>query len=212
MERPRRDGDGVTRAADPGLPSGAPDTRAVIPDAPDAEFALAFEDAFQRVYSQFHRRDGKRSGISSASRAVLTHLAHAGPLTVGEMSGHLDRAQSVVSDIVSGLEAKDLLAREPDPADRRRTLVWLTPAGLAALDADRRVLSVDLLGAAAEGLPAQSRAALLDGMRALLDAPIHPVGAHAGPATDPEVARPDDAHPDDTHPDVPHPLSDGGHR
>lgn len=138
----------------------------------DEAFAAAFEHAFQRIYLQFHRRDGKRSGMSAASRSVLTHLAHTGPLTVGEMAGHLDRAQSVVSDIVTGLEAKDLLAREPDPADRRRTLVWLTPDGLAALETDRQVLSVDLIRRAAAALPTDRRAALLDGLRTLLDAPV----------------------------------------
>ncbi len=146
---------------------------AAEPDDPATQaFAAAFEEAFQRVYLQFHRRDGKRSAMSGASRSVLQHLAHAGPLTVGEMSGHLDRAQSVVSDIVTGLEAKGLLAREPDPADRRRTLVWLTPEGFAALDLDRQVLSVELLGAAAGALEPESRAALLDGLHALLAAPV----------------------------------------
>lgn len=60
---------------------------------------------------------------------MLTHLAVSGPLTVGEAAGHLNRAQSVVSEIVDGLERKALLERERDPADRRHTLVWLTPAG-----------------------------------------------------------------------------------
>ena len=146
-------------------------------DAADDGFAEDFEHAFQRVYLQFHRRDGKRAGMSAASRAVLVHLAHTGPLTVGEMAGHLDRAQSVVSDIVSGLEARGLLARETDPADRRRTLVWLTPQGLATLDADRQVLSVELLRQAAAAVPRERRTALLDGLRALLDAPVvaHPI-------------------------------------
>ncbi len=138
----------------------------------EQEFAEAFEQAFQRVYLQFHRRDGKRSAMSGASRSVLQHLAHAGPLTVGEMCGHLDRAQSVVSDIVSGLEAKGLLARQTDPADRRRTLVWLTPEGLATLELDRQVLSVELLGSAGAALSAEHRTALLDGLHALLAAPV----------------------------------------
>ena len=138
--------------------------------APDDEllaFADAFEAAFQQAYLRFHRRDGKRTQMSGASRAVLLHLAHAGPLTVGEASQHLDRAQSVVSDIVSQLEAKGLLARDRDPQDRRRTLVWLTPSGFDALDRERRVLSTELLARAAEHLTVHDRATLVAGLDAL---------------------------------------------
>ena len=138
---------------------------------PDAgREAEQFEAAFRQAYLRFHRRDGKRSELSGASRAVLTHLSLSGPVTVGELAEHLDRAQSVVSDIVSGLEAKRLLAREKDPADRRRTLVWLTHDGLDLLAADRRVLSTDLLGRALARMSPDDRAALLHGVRALLAA------------------------------------------
>jgi DNA-binding MarR family transcriptional regulator len=76
-----------------------------------------------------------------SERAVLLHLAQAGPLTVGECSRHLKRAQSVVSEIVDQLEKKGLLSRTADEADRRRTLVWLTDAGRERLVRDQDVLS-----------------------------------------------------------------------
>jgi hypothetical protein len=38
---------------------------------------------FEQTYLRFHRRDGKRSTLTGASRGVLTHLALTGPLTVG---------------------------------------------------------------------------------------------------------------------------------
>jgi DNA-binding MarR family transcriptional regulator len=134
------------------------------------EFAKEFEDAFQQAYLRFHRRDGKRGQMSGASRAVLLHLAHTGPLTVGEAAQHLDRAQSVVSDIVTQLESKGLLEREADPDDRRRTLVWLTPTGFAALDRERQVLSTELLARAARRMTPDERAALVGGLKALIDA------------------------------------------
>ena len=134
------------------------------------EVAEAFEAAYREAYLRFHRRDGKRSELTGASRAVLTHLSLSGPLTVGDLAGHLDRAQSVVSDIVSGLEAKGFLAREKDPGDRRRTLVWLTDDGLELLAADRRVLSTDLLARAVARMAPDDRTALLHGVRALLAA------------------------------------------
>jgi DNA-binding MarR family transcriptional regulator len=134
------------------------------------EFAKEFESAFQQAYLRFHRRDGKRGQMSGASRAVLLHLAHTGPLTVGEAAQHLDRAQSVVSEIVTQLESKGLLEREADPDDRRRTLVWLTPSGFAALERERQVLSTELLARAGRRMAPDERAALVGGLKALIDA------------------------------------------
>ncbi|WP_051571738.1 MarR family winged helix-turn-helix transcriptional regulator [Cryptosporangium arvum] len=132
------------------------------------ETATRFEELFQAVYLTFHRRDEKRSELSGASRAVLNHLARTGPLTVGEAALHLDRAQSVVSEIVSQLERNGLLERERDPADRRRTLVWLTSEGQERLARDRAVLDTTRLAEALDAVPADTREALLAGMRALL--------------------------------------------
>ena len=146
--------------------------------------AAAFGRLFEQTYLRFHRRDGKRSGLTGASRAVLTHLSLSGPLTVGEAAQHLDRAQSVVSEIVTQLEARSLLERERDPEDRRRTLVWLTPAGAAALRDDGEVLSTALLAEAMAAMGDDARAALLDGARALLatrpSAPTPPIAPNPG--------------------------------
>ena len=134
----------------------------------DTERAREFAELFRAVYLTFHRRDGPRGGLPNASLAVLEHLALAGPLTVGEAAGHLRRAQSVVSEIVSHLERQGLLERESDPDDRRRTLIWLTPAGQAVLQRQQEVLSLDLLAGALRTMPGDQCAALLDGLRALV--------------------------------------------
>ena len=127
--------------------------------------AERFAALFRALYLTYHRRDGPRSDLPGASRAVLTHLAVTGPLTVGEAALHLGRAQSVVSEIVDGL-----LERERDPADRRRTLVWLTGEGQEVLRRDGEVLAVDTLAAALGRVPFEVRAGLLDGASALLAA------------------------------------------
>ena len=132
--------------------------------------AEAYARLFPSVYLSFHRRDGKRRELTAASRAVLMHLAGTGPLTVGECAKHLDRAQSVVSEIVDGLERRGLLMRDRDPADRRRTLVWLAPAGIEALRRDAEVLSEDALTEAITRMTLGDRTALLTGTAALLDA------------------------------------------
>jgi DNA-binding MarR family transcriptional regulator len=131
--------------------------------------AEGFAEVFRAVYLTFHRRDGPRSQLAGASRAVLEHLAMTGPLTVGEAATHLSRAQSVVSEIVSHLERQGLLERDSDPADRRRTLVWLTPGGHDALRRDREVLGVDLLARAMSRMPPGQANALIAGLRTLTD-------------------------------------------
>lgn len=159
--------DGIAAALAEGMTDDEDDQEAARQDA------SVFESLFQSVYLAFHRRDGRRSELSGASRAVLTHLSIAGPLTVGEAALHLDRAQSVVSDIVTQLEGKGLLERERDPADRRRTLVWLTPAGTQALTQDGQVLSTDRLARALAALPVERRRDLLHSLGDLVAAARH---------------------------------------
>jgi DNA-binding MarR family transcriptional regulator len=130
--------------------------------------AERFAELFRAVYLTFHRRDGPRGQLPGASRAVLEHLAMAGPLTIGEAAGHLNRAQSVVSEIVSHLTDQGLLERESDPADRRRTLIWLTPAGHEALRRDREILGLDLLSGAFARMPPGEADALINGLEALV--------------------------------------------
>jgi DNA-binding MarR family transcriptional regulator len=146
----------------------------------DQARAERFAELFRAVYLTFHRRDRPRSQLPGASRAVLEHLALAGPLTIGEAAAHMHRAQSVISEIVTHLERDGLLERESDPADRRRTLIWLTADGHEVLRRDHDVLGTDLLARAMARLPPGQAAALNDGLRALID-----------------CASPDDDHDDD---------------
>lgn len=136
--------------------------------------AERFAELFRAVYLAFHRRDGPRSQLPGASRAVLEHLALAGPLTVGEAAAHLSRAQSVVSEIVSHLERQDLLERERDPADGRRTLIWLTPRGHDLLRQEREVLGLDRLAKALARMPSGQAGALITGLRTLVDHATEP--------------------------------------
>jgi len=140
------------------------------PGRVSAERARAeqFAALFRVAYLTFHRRDRPRGPLPGASRAVLEHLAMAGPLTIGEAAAHLRRAQSVVSEIVSHLQNQGLLERENDPADRRRTLIWLTQAGHEALRRDREVLGLDLLARAFARMPPGQADALIAGLQALV--------------------------------------------
>jgi DNA-binding MarR family transcriptional regulator len=109
---------------------------------------------------------------------VLQHLEMAGPLTVTEATAHMDRAQSEMSGIVDGLERKGLLARMRDARDRRRTLVWLTSQGRAAMATERQVLCVERLERAFARIGEKAGAALLRALRALVDPSGHPSPSH----------------------------------
>jgi DNA-binding MarR family transcriptional regulator len=130
--------------------------------------AETYAELFPAIYLRFHRRDGKRRELSSASRGVLLHLAGTGPLTVSDCAKHLGRAQSVVSEIVDQLEGHGLLARVRDDADRRRTLVWLTDSGRERLVEEQQVLSTAALEHAFAGMTSKERTQLIEGTRALL--------------------------------------------
>jgi len=130
--------------------------------------AQRFTDLFGQVFLRFHRRGPKRSLWTPQGWAVLQHLEIAGPLTVGEAAQHMERAQSVMSEIVDGLERKGLLARMRDTRDRRRTLVWLTDEGRAAMAKEREVLCGDALERAFAALGESTRAHLLQSIEALV--------------------------------------------
>jgi len=150
--------------------------------------AERFAELFRAVYLTFHRRDQPRSELPGASRAVLEHLALAGPLTIGEAAAHMRRAQSVVSEIVTHLERDGLLERQTDPGDRRRTLIWLTPGGHEALRRDREVLGIDLLARAMTRMSPGQADALNAAMRALIEcAQSNGAGTYGGESHDHDV-------------------------
>ncbi len=132
-----------------------------------AAAAAEFAELFPATYLRFHVRRAKRSELTAQSRGVLAHLELSGPLTVTEAARHMNRAQSVMSELLAALERKQWVMRFPDARDRRRTLVWLTETGRERLLADRRVLDTDRLVSALSVMTASERRQLLAGMRAL---------------------------------------------
>jgi DNA-binding MarR family transcriptional regulator len=134
--------------------------------------AAAFCELFPAVYLRFCRRHepATRTRLTPQQESALQHLAMSGPLTIGEIARHFARAQSVVSEIVDGLEAKGLLERMRDARDRRRTLVWLTDEAREVLARRAEVLDPARVKRAMGKLTDRERQALIDAMRALVRA------------------------------------------
>lgn len=67
-------------------------------------------------------------------RALLLHLLHeSGPLRVSELAARMGIKAPAATSLVDSLVELGVVERSPDPADRRATLVSVTPEGEAAL-------------------------------------------------------------------------------
>ena len=132
-------------------------------------FADRFAQAHQDVYLHAVRRvRDKREQLTRETAAFLLHLAEAGPMTLTELSRHLDRAPSTLSEMVDHLAAKDLIRREPDPDDGRRALIWLTAHGREVQAREMYALDRDHLRRAAAQLPPDRRAVLAEALGDLI--------------------------------------------
>lgn len=116
------------------------------------------------------RRQPEDERVTPQGWSVLQHLELSGPLTIQELKQHLCRAQSVASDMVAALERSGLLVRMKDPADRRRTLVWLSDQGSDFLRRLRDVLDREALARCMADLSDSDCQALLHGTSALVRA------------------------------------------
>jgi DNA-binding MarR family transcriptional regulator len=75
--------------------------------------------------------------ITPSQLRALRVLRRHGKLRLSELSDHLHIAPRSTTEVVDGLQARDLLWRQPDPGDRRATLVELTEHGTGVMEAIR---------------------------------------------------------------------------
>jgi DNA-binding MarR family transcriptional regulator len=104
--------------------------------------------------------NGSEESLAEAFSAVARQLRHAsqevlapwditpshlralrvigrGAQRMSELSDQLRIAARSATEVVDGLESRDLVRRRPDPGDRRATLVELTEQGASVLEAIR---------------------------------------------------------------------------
>jgi DNA-binding MarR family transcriptional regulator len=68
--------------------------------------------------------------INPSHGRALSVLARHGTMRLSELSDHLRIAARSVTEVVDALEERGLVTRQPDPSDRRATLLSLTPEGV----------------------------------------------------------------------------------
>lgn len=151
-----------------------PDDEAAPPDAPDR--VVGALDRLARGLRAHRQAVATRHHLSPLQLELLAVVA-AGPPPEplgGTLARELAVSQPTVTDSLRALVDKGLVARTPDPADRRRTLVSVTPAGAALADqltaADRTVR--DAIGALDPARQGELLDALLDVIARFVDAGV----------------------------------------
>jgi DNA-binding MarR family transcriptional regulator len=119
------------------------------------------------VLGQLVRRLRAEHRFPLSHGAVLGRLDRQGPLSTSDLAvAERVRPQSM-AQTVADLESDGFVERKPDPNDRRRALVGLTPQGKAVLEADRRQREGWLAQAIAEDLSPEEQAVLRDAVELL---------------------------------------------
>ncbi len=159
-------------------PLGVPTVTAVPDEAAELN---------ELVHALLHglRRDAAEhfgpTATTPGQQRLLRALQRAGaPRRLGELAQVLDVAPRSVTAKVDQAEADGQVRRVPDPADRRATLVELTPAGrdvLAQASAERSVGAAERLAR----LAPDERAELLRLLR-VVASPVPPAGCTPTPA------------------------------
>lgn len=103
--------------------------------------------------------------VGSEAQALL-ELRSGGVLTQAELARRIGLDKSTVSRLVAGLEARDWVARRPDPDDRRAQLVELRWGGRSIADRLAQARE-DKFRALLDRIPEQERAGVLRSLEVL---------------------------------------------
>ena len=103
------------------------------------------------------------TGLFLADNEALLNLAHAeGPLRMSDIANRLVLTRGGTTKVIDRLEEKGLVARRPDPDDRRATVVELTAAGVEMQQRARAIVDAGLHDLWARHLTDDQLAVLLE--------------------------------------------------
>lgn len=114
----------------------------------DADVQQAAAAVFSAVGLVKRRtRDVAGRELSSPERTTLSRLERNGPDTIAGLARWEEISPQAVGVTVAELEARGLVTRERDPADRRRAILTLTDAGVEAVHSTRNAVTEQLAAA-----------------------------------------------------------------
>jgi len=73
------------------------------------------------------------TGLGPSRYGALACLFRNGPMSAGALAAAEGLQPQSVTRVLAALEAQQLIRRTPDPADRRRSRIEITPAGIERL-------------------------------------------------------------------------------
>ena len=158
-----RSGRGGTRRG--GTPAGPPEARSFEAEFPGASWLSArvfreLEDVGARAEALV-ASVARRHGLSHAALNALAVIEGNGaPLPVGTVGSLMHITSGTMTSVLDTLERNGLVERVPDPGDRRRILVDVTPAAQEILDLLLPEV-VQSTTAALAGIPAEELDAFL---------------------------------------------------
>jgi len=127
------------------------------------ELAHELRDTLGRLV----RRLRQEPGPPAPQLAVISRLSREGPASVSDLAAAERMRPQSMAQTVGDLEAAGCVTRRPDPDDKRRQFIELTPAGIELLHATRARREGWLGDALERELTAQERALLAEAVALL---------------------------------------------
>ena len=86
-----------------------------------------------RALQEYSSSVERQFGLTGPQLWALWELNRGGALSLKDLAARMHLDPSTVTGVVDRLQRKGLMARDPDPEDRRRVVLGLTDAGRATL-------------------------------------------------------------------------------
>jgi DNA-binding MarR family transcriptional regulator len=131
----------------------------------DAETVTRLRRVISRLARMFNATSASE-GLTPTQASVLNLVAKRGPVGLAELTELEGLNPTMVSRVVSKLDADGLVQRRPDPADQRAVLLEATDDGRQTHE---RILAArtQTVAKILDGLPPDASAALADALPAL---------------------------------------------
>jgi DNA-binding MarR family transcriptional regulator len=98
--------------------------------------------------------------LTGPQLTTLSRLDRFGPATTAELARREQITPQAMGATIASLEQRGLVARTPDAADGRRSILTLTPAGLTAIHSGRSAIADRIAAALEESFTKDERAVL----------------------------------------------------